>query len=82
MCVAIYKGGCVGVQVCALCMCDCIYVCSCLCVCVHAYKCAVSPSSQFCQFFPRTGLEKAPHGNDCVITEMHFLVELKENGYF
>ena len=32
--------------------------------------------------FPGTGLEKTPHGNDCVITEMHFLVELKGNGYF
>ena len=32
----------------------------------------------FVRFFPGTGLEKTSHGNDCVITEMDFLVELKE----
>ena len=32
-------------------------------------------SSQFCPFFPGTGLEKMPLGNDCVITEINFVVE-------
>ena len=44
----------------------------------------VSSASKFtfCPVFPGTGLEKMPPGNDCVIMEMYFLVELKENGHF
>ena len=35
---------------------------------------SVPPSSWFCRFFPGTGLEEMPHGNDCVITEIYFLI--------